>query len=156
MTFFPSTFITIFAVLYCACSPNVMNSKWPAIHTVWKWYKKSYFRRKHIWIYAPKLLRVFGTLLLIFKHCVQSHNYKDILEFPQFLIVHIYGYCLQSVNFLEFLPRESFYWMEFFGRKGSECFQFLTSNPLSHASSSFFVPPPAGYSLFMSKKQSYI
>ena len=39
-----------------------------------------------------KLFRnISGTFLLIFKHCVLSHNNKNILEFPQFLIVHIYG-----------------------------------------------------------------
>ena len=42
------------------------------------------------WNYC-EVFFINGTFLLIFKHCVLSHNNKNILEFPQFLIVHIYG-----------------------------------------------------------------
>ena len=84
-----------------------------------------------------------------------SDNNKNIPEFfPHFLIVHMVSVYSQLIS-LNFSPENLSIEWSFLG-EGSECFQFLTSNPLSHASSSFFVPPPAGYSLFMSKKQSYI
>ena len=73
----------------------------------WKLYKKSHFTifrvKRAMFIYNENIFdfsrqnyfklygSIDGTFMLILKHCVLSHNNKNILEFPQFLIVHIYG-----------------------------------------------------------------
>ena len=79
MTFFPSTFITIFAVLYCACSRNVMNSKWPEIQSVWKTSQSLIFKQfEVVWGYWGhlKLLRSFEATEVIWCHLRQLRSFR--------------------------------------------------------------------------------